>query len=481
MTCTQSNSRSVSLAALCVAAVLVSVSPLSAQTRPSLPPNSPFAGGVPEGVLSKNTLQLTVLEVIERALRHNLGVLLSEQDTERASGARAVALAELLPNVRAGASVSRQKINLEAFGFPLDASPLISTFPRIVGPFTVYDARLFLTQSVLDLSAYNEAKAEGYNLAAARHSYRSARDLVVLVAANAYLQVIATGARAASARAQLETADALHRQAQSLRESGIVAGVDVIRAEVRLTTERQRATASANDFEKAKLQLARITGLPVGQEFTLNEVVPNVPRSDLTLEQALERAYKQRPDYLAALDRVRAAEAARRAVIGEGLPSFKVRADYGTIGLTLGTSLPTFNLTGALDVPIFEGGRLQGRLAEADAELRERRAEAEDMKTEVYYDVRSAFLDLQSTEEELKAATRARELAALQLTQSRDRFAAGVVSNIEVVQAQEAVALASEQFINAEYGFNLAKAMLARSLGSAEDAVRTVLGGGNIR
>ena len=103
------------------------------------------------------------------------------------------------------------------------------------------------------------------------------------------------------------------------------------------------------------------------------------------------------------------------------------------------------------------------------------------MKTEVYYDVRSAFLDLESTEEELQAATRGRELAALQLTQSRDRFAAGVVSNIEVIQAQEAVALASEQFINAQYGFNLAKAMLARSLGSAEDAVKTLLGSGSNR
>jgi len=481
MISTQSKRLPVSRALLSTAAVLVSVSLASAQTRPSLPPNSPFAGGVPDGLLSKDALQLTVLEVIERALGHNLGVLLSEQGTERASGARTVALAQLLPNVRASASVARQKINLEAFGFPLDASPLISTFPRVVGPFTVYDARVYLTQSVFDLGAYNEAKAEAHNLSAARHSYRSARDLVVLVAANAYLQVIATGARAASARAQFETADTLHRQAQSLQKSGIVAGVDVIRAEVRLTTERQRTTASENEFQKAKLQLARIIGLPVGQEFTLNEIVPNVPRTDLTLEQALERAYGQRPDYLAAQERVRAAEASRRAVVGDGLPSFKVRADYGTIGLTLSTSLPTFNVTGAVDVPIFEGGRLQGRLAVADAALRERKAEAEDMKTEVYYDVRSAFLDLQSTEEELKAATRARELAALQLTQSRDRFAAGVVSNIEVVQAQEAVALASEQFINAEYGFNLAKAMLARSLGSAEDAVRAVLGGGTVR
>src|SRR6185369_5042854 len=271
---TQFKCTHLSKAMLCAAAVLASVSLASAQPRPTLPPNSPFAGGVPEGMVVKDTLQLTVLEVIERALRHNLGVLLSEQSTVRASGTRAVELADLLPNVTASASVSRRKNNLEAFGFPLNASPLIATFPRIVGPFTVFDARVFLTQSLFDLSAYNEAKAEGFNVAAARHSNRSARDLVVLVAANAYLQVMATSARATSARAQLETADALHRQAQSLRESGIVAGVDVIRAEVRLTTDRQRSIAANNDFEKAKLQLARIIGLPVGQSFTLSEEIP---------------------------------------------------------------------------------------------------------------------------------------------------------------------------------------------------------------
>jgi len=465
---------------LCAAAVLAGVSSALAQTRPSLPPGSPFAGGVPDATIVKETISLTVADVIERALRHNLGVLLAEQGTERASGARAVALAELLPNVTASATASRRKNNLEAFGFPLNSSPFGASLPRIVGPFNVYEARVFLSQSLFDLSALNEVRAEGHNVTASQYSHRSARDLVVLVAANAYLQTLAAGARSVSAKAQLETAEALQRQAESLRQSGIVAGVDVIRAEVRVLTERQRATAAENEFQKSKLQLARVIGLPIGQAFTLSQEIPNVPSPDMTLEEALERAYKQRPDYLAALERVRAAEASRRAVAGEGLPSVKVRADYGALGLTWNTSLPTFNVTGAIDVPIFEGGRLQGRLAEADAELRERRAEADDFKSEVYYDVRSAFLDLQSTGEELKSATRARELAALQLTQSRDRFAAGVVSNIEVVQSQEAVALASEQYINAEYSFNLAKAMLARSLGSAEDAVRRFLGtGGN--
>ena len=81
-------------ALLCAAAVLASVSVASAQVRPSLPPDSPFLGGVPEGVLVKDAVPLTVADVIERALRHNLGVLLSEQTTDRASSARAVALAD---------------------------------------------------------------------------------------------------------------------------------------------------------------------------------------------------------------------------------------------------------------------------------------------------------------------------------------------------------------------------------------------------
>ena len=455
--------------------VLVSPDQALAQARPSLPPNSPFAGGVPDGSPVTESLALTIADVIDRALRHNLGLLLSEQSAERASSARTVAMAELLPNVTGSASASRRKSNLEAFGFPLGES-----FPRVVGPFNVYDARVFLEQSVFDLKALNDVKAEGHNLTAARYSSRGARDLVALIAVNAFLQTLATSARSESARAQLETADALHRQAESLRQSGIVAGIEVIRAEVRLSTDRQRAISAENEFQKSKLQLARMIGLPIGQAFTLRSDVPDVPLAELKLEDALERAYRDRPDYLAALERVRAAEASRRAIQGEGLPSFKVRADYGAIGLTWSTSLPTFNVTGEVGVPIFEGGRTQGRLVEADAELRERRAEAEDIRAEVYYDVRTAFLDLEATGEELKTATRARELAALQLTQSRDRFAAGVVSNIEVVQAQEAVALASEQYIHADYSFSLAKGMLAGSLGSAEETLRRFLGAGRI-
>ena len=123
--------------------------------------------------------------------------------------------------------------------------------------------------------------------------------------------------------------------------------------------------------------------------------------------------------------------------------------------------------------------RIPPGFKQATADRNIRKAEFDDLRSQIYYDVRAAFLDLQATSEELQAATRGRDLSALQLTQARDRFAAGVANNIEVIQAQEAVALANEQYIDAVFGYNLSKAVLGRALGTVEEAIAKYLGGTN--
>jgi outer membrane protein TolC len=128
-------------------------------------------------------------------------------------------------------------------------------------------------------------------------------------------------------------------------------------------------------------------------------------------------------------------------------------------------------------VPIFQGNRTRGRLVEADADIRNRRAEADDLKASIYYEVRAAFLDLDATATQLALAGKTRDLADQQLTQARDRFAAGIANNVEVVQAQDAVAVAAEQFIAAQYGYDLAKGALIRGTGTSEDLLRQILGG----
>lgn len=456
------------------AAVLLLIAPSawaqSAAPRVTVPPS--FFGGIPTGQPTSDVLQLTIVDAISRGLQHNLGSLTAEQSLGRAHGTKWLALAALLPNIDGEVREARQVVNLEAFGFPLPEG-----IPGIVGPFNTFDARVRVSQSVFDLHAINDNRAEQHNVNAAQLEVRTARDLVVLVTANAYLQALASSARADSARAQMESADALFKQATDLKEGGLVAGIDVLRAEVQLGTQKQRATAAQNDFDKSKLQLARVIGLPTGQNFALSDQLPYVPVPDMTFDEAVDRAYKARPDYQAALERVKAAESSVKSISGENLPSVKVNGDYGALGLTVADAQATYTIAGSVEVPIFNGGRTKGRKLIADADLKQRQAEAEDLRAQVYYDVKTAFLDLQATSEQLQVATRARDLAQQQLTQSRDRFAAGVTNNIEIVQAQQAVAESSEQYISALYGYNVAKALLARGLGVAEQAAREYLGG----
>jgi outer membrane protein TolC len=430
---------------------------------------NPFMGSVPKGTALPQPVPLSIKEAVKQALENNLGLLLQEEAVRQAHGARWHALENLLPNLSGSVNERRQVINLEAFGFPVEQP--------IVGPFNVFDARVFLSQPIVDLSALNDGRAASLNERAEARGVRTARDLVVLVTVNLYLQTVTASSRIDVARAQLDTAQALYQQATDLKASGLVAGVDVVRAQVQVQNARQRSIVAENDFEKSKLQLAHAIGLPVGQAFTLTDKVPYAPLQDVTVENALKRAYDSRADYQAAQDRLAAAEATRRAAGAELLPSLHFDADYGTIGQSVSASHATYTVGATVRVPIFEAGKAQARRLEADALLNRRRAELEDLKGQVDLEVRTALLDVRAAAQQLEAAQTTVTLANQELEQARDRFAAGVASNLEVTQAQESVASASETYIAALYAHNLAKATLARAIGIAESAVVQYLGG----
>src|SRR4051812_43498456 len=429
----------------------------------------PFFGSVPKGTPTAEPVALTVKDAVQRALQANLGLLLQEETATTANASRWRALADLLPNVSGSLAARRQVLNLEAFGFPAP-NP-------IVGPFNVFDARIGVSQPVIDLAAMNESRAAGARLQAEKYGIRTARDLVVLVTVNLYLEALATSSRVDMTHAQQDTAEALYKQAQDLKGAGIVAGIDVLRSQVQLQTQRQRVIAAENDFEKAKLQLARAIGLPIAQPFTLVDKIPYAPLPVPPVEQVLARALEGRTDYLAAKSRLDAARAAERAARDALLPSLHVDADYGTIGQTVGTAHTTYTMAANVRIPLFDAGRTTARRIDASSLVRQREAELADLQGRVEFDVRAAVLDLRAADQQLQAAQTNVQLANEELTQARDRFAAGVASNLEVTQAQESVATASENLIAALYSHNLAKASLARSLGIAETAIMTYLGG----
>lgn len=430
---------------------------------------SPFMGSAPKAEVSAAPIQLSVKEAVERALQFNLGLLLQEEAVKDAHGARWRALSELLPDISAGMITSRQVINLDAYGFQAN--------PSIIGPFNVFDARVYASQPLLDLRAVNDARAASANERAQKLGVRTARDLVTLVAVNLYLETVAEASRIEAARAQQDTADALYRQANDMKQAGLVAGVDVLRAQVQLQNQRQRTIRVENEFEKSKLQLARAIGLPVSQSFTLTDKIPYAPLVDVTLEGALKTAYESRADFLGARERLAAAEASRRAAEFDHIPTVHLDADYGVLGQTLSEAHPTFRVAANLRVPIFDAGKSTARRIETDAELKRRQAELEDTRGRVEYDVRTALLDLRAAGQQVEAAQTNVTLAGQELDQARDRFAAGVAGNLEVTQAQQSVAIATESYIDALYSHNLAKAALARAVGTAEQSVMAFVGG----
>jgi outer membrane protein TolC len=297
----------------------------------------------------------------------------------------------------------------------------------------------------------------------------------VLAVTGGYLQIIAAIARVDTTRAQVATAQATYRQAVDRRLAGVAPRIDETRTLVELQVQQQRLNAVENDLAKLKIALGRLIGLAPGQEYALSDTLPYSPLTDITLNDALARAYETRFDLKAAESQVRAAELVRGAAVAERYPTVEFGGDYGVIGPSPGNSHGTFAVTGSVRMPIFQGGRVRGDIEQADAALDQRRAEYQDLRGRIDADVRNAFLDLNTAAHQVAVAQSNRGLAQDTLTQARDRFAAGVADTVEVVQAQESVASAEQDYISSLYSHNLAKASLARAIGQAEQNLRQFL------
>jgi outer membrane protein TolC len=299
----------------------------------------------------------------------------------------------------------------------------------------------------------------------------------VLATGNVYLLTIAAGARVDAAQAQLETAQALFNKAKDQQTAGVSPAIDALRAQVEYQARKQELIVARNNYAKEKLQLARTIGLPPSQEFNLTDKAPYEPLAPLSLEEALRRAYRDRPDYLSAQQQVLSAERLRSAATAEHLPTLGISGNYGAAGVNIGNSHGVFLAGVTLEIPIFAGGRSHADALQAEAALRHSRQQLANLRTQIDYEIRTALLDLNAASDQVQVAKSSLDLANQTLEQARDRFTAGVADNLEVVQAQETVAAANENYIASLYAHNVAKVSLARAIGFAEQGVRLYLEG----
>ena len=440
----------------------------------SIQVQGPFQGSIPTGTLTKEPLPLSLEEAIRRGLAYNLGMIGAEQTEREARSQRLRALAELLPDVNGNIIASAQQVSLATFGFTPGTIPSVPFRQTVIGPFNFFIAGATVSQAVMDLTALRNYRSSKETARAARFNARDSKDLVILGVGGSYLQMMASAARVDSARAQVETARAVHQQAVDRNRAGLNARIDVDRSQVELQTQQLRLISLETDLANQKLVLGRLIGLPLGQDFTLTTPLEYRPTS-VVLEDALKDAFESRSDLQAAAAQVRAAEQARKAAEAQKTPAFMLNGTYAVAGINPAHSHGTFAVTGGAEFPIWRGGRIQADIAQADAVLAQRRAEYEDTYGRVDYDVRNAFLALTAANEQVKVAESNRVLSQRTLEQARDRFIAGVTDTVEVVQAQESVAVAEQDYISSLYADHLAQLSLARAKGNSEQGISGLL------
>jgi outer membrane protein TolC len=433
---------------------------------------NPYLGGVPSGQPSAAPVQLSLEEAVARGLKQNLGGFLAADTVTDARGQKWQALSELLPNVTTDTVFGARQIDLKAqFGLSVPG------VPKIIGPFGYFDSRGYLKQTIFDWESVERERSARAQVKSAEYGYKNARELVVTVVVSNYLLVIADQSEVESALSQRDTAKVLSQQASDQKTAGLAAAVDVLRSQVELQSREQRLIVAQNNLEKQKLVLARAIGLPPGQKFEITTQVGYQALSIPPLEEAIQNAYKARPDFQSQMNQVRSAELEKKASFAERYPSIDQVADYGIVGVNPASTHGTVDAAATLRLPIFQGGKVHGDVLRADASLQRANQVLEDLRAQIDQEVRDAYLDLEAAAQEVSVEKSAVTLATETLQQSRDRFSSGVTDNIEVVQAQDALATANDAYVASLYSYNLAKISLARAIGVAESRFAEYLKG----
>lgn len=413
-------------------------------------------------------LKLSLRDAIQAAIDNNVNVRLLKERIAAAQAQADTSLGAMLPNLSGYLSGRNQTVNLAAFGIPADRLSGLGLNGSVTEPFDVYDARASLVQNIFSLSLIQRWRASkaGVNVAALEAEVTK-RD-VMATAGLLYIEALRADEAVKARQADIELGEQLLKLARDRKAAGVATGLDITREEVQLENHRQRWLVAQNDQEIARLNLIRSLGITFDVKLTLTDELKFVPVEAIQADQALTIARQQRVELKAQETRQKLASLSLSSVTNERVPSLSLNGDYGWIGVKPEDAPATRMIGLTLSVPIFDGGQREGRIAETRSRVRQESIRMKDISDQVTLEVRNALLTLESSQQQVAVAQKGVDLAAKELTFARDRFAAGLGTNIEVTNAQTSMARARDNLIEALFRFNASRINLARAKGEID-------------
>ena len=413
-------------------------------------------------------LKLSLRDAIQAAVDNNVNVRLLKERIATAQAQTNTSFGALLPNVGGYLNGRHQTVNLAAFGLPADRLSGLGLTRSVTDPFEVYDARATLVQNIFSLSLLQRWRAAKSGLDVAGLEAEVTKRDVMATVGLLYIEVLRADEAVKARLTDIELSQQLLKLARDRRTVGVATGLDVTRQEVQLENNKQRLLVSQNEQESARLNLIRALGIAFDVRLTLTDELKFVPPVTQRVEEALVIAREQRLELRAQETRQRLATLSLSSVTSERIPSLSLNGDYGWIGLKPDEAVTTRSIGLTLSIPIFDGGQREGRISENRSRVRQESIRMKDVSDQVTLEVRNALLTLESSTQQVAVAEKGLELALKELTFAKDRFAAGLVTNIEVTNAQASVARARDNQIEALFRFNASRINLARAKGEID-------------
>jgi len=222
--------------------------------------------------------------------------------------------------------------------------------------------------------------------------------------------------------------------------------------------------------QEAEVRLQRVVGLPLDRGVVLQDAPGFAPAEPPQSEAALQAARADRWELRIAAERLDAARGQWRAEQTQRLPDIVLTGDVGLSGPDPDSRARTTGSAGAaLQIPIFAGGAITGRVREADGRRAAVESRLADLRAQVEEDVRLALIDLGASVERVDTASEVARLADDELAMARDRFTAGVADNVELLNSQTALTHARDAQVSALARYQAARVSLALALGRMKD------------
>jgi outer membrane protein len=381
----------------------------------------------------------SLAELIDFAESHNPNTRVSWENAIARCEALGIARSELFPLLSAVAvsGVEREEV------------PLGTRFYRFTTP--ALQASLELSYTIFDFGARRgRIDAERARLLAANLAFNDAHRNLIFQVQKAYYQLLNASGQEAAARASLANAQQVQQAAEARLQNGLATLPDVLEARS-ATAQAQYDLQTILGVEHiVRGVLATTLALPAATAIPIQPLdeIPTPESIAETVEQLIERALKQRPDFQAEAANVRAANAERQQARSAFYPDLKFQGAPTAESLYFQQqNLPwghTADLTGHLGLTlnwtVFDGGARRSRLAQAEADARQSEAEVNAASDRIEDEVWTAYANLTTAFRQREAATALLTAATQSYNSSLQSYNYGVRNLLDVTAAQKVLA-----------------------------------------